>query len=104
MDLTYDVYFNDKDGASIPFVTSYGAKDNIFVGAFHDATDFNLAANANSNRDISFTDNNMERAIRLNDEKSKGQLKLNILNGIMQVQIGAFIIDIPFEFYNVPVS
>jgi hypothetical protein len=54
--------------------------------------------------DSDFTGSDLETGIRLNEEYQKGQLKLDIRNGVMDVKIGDFNIQVDFAQENVPVT
>ncbi len=104
--ITYEIYFNDPDGASF-YILSYPPKNNIYLTTIEEnyTTPVGVAGDSTTSLTASYTSSNVEMAIRLNDEyNSKNQLHIDIRSGTMVVQIGEFEITLNFAFSNVYVS
>ena len=103
--LDYEVYFDDADGCYIPPVgPNYAPENHIFITYIDNSSSVEINANSEQILQESVNINNKELAFRLNDEKNKGNLKIDITNGIMHVLIGEFSIEIEFSFSKIPVS
>ncbi len=101
--ITYDIYFDDPDGASF-YIVSYPPKDNIYITTITEnyTTPVGVSGNGTASLTASYTSSDVELAVRLNDEyNSKNQLHIDIRSGTMVVQIGEFEITLNFEFNNV---
>jgi uncharacterized protein DUF3712 len=98
--------YNDLDGASIVFPpASYPAANNITITPIS-FTSWSLVLPASgSNSDIElFNGNNLEQAIRLNDEYLKQQLRVNIYDGSVTIMIGSYSIQSDVVIENVLVT
>lgn len=101
----FKVYFDDPDGVSYMGV-SFPAKSNIFLTTIDEVVNPVMQFNSAESKDYStdFTGSNVENGFRLYDENSKGQLKLDIRQGKMDIEIGDFDVQVDFSQENVPVS
>ncbi|MBD3193283.1 MAG: hypothetical protein GF308_21795 [Candidatus Heimdallarchaeota archaeon] len=104
--------YDDLDGASysIPFVDSwsYPAKNDIFLTDLDfdwSTTPLELASYGNASDYYQFSDSDIEQGIRLYDEYvDKNQLYVDVVQGIVTIQIGSFEISITVEIYDIFVT
>lgn len=101
--MSYDIYFDDDDGASMwPY--SYPPRNDIFLATVtHDYSSDYLeiqgSSTATVNAQVSISDT--ELAVRLYDEYYvDNDLHVDILNGQLTVRLGAFEITLAFSFTN----
>ena len=108
--MVYDVYFDDADGAALVFmgqnILNYNARNGIKVTTIDETPTPALGFNASEEKgyETVFVGNDVETGVRLDDEYKQDQLALHLLNGEMTLEIGAFTVDVPFEFRNVHVD
>jgi len=101
--------YDDDDGAyyEIPFVASwtYSSLTNISLTPL----DFNwtaaprtIAGEGSIQESFTFSGSNIEQGIRLYDEYfTKNQLYVDIINGVVTIQIESFELAIPIEIYDI---
>ena len=103
--LSYDLYFDDDDGASIFGFPTYGPRSNIYLTTMtHNYTSNPLELASNSTQDINdqFTSSDVELAVRLYDEYYvDNDLYIDIRNGKLTVMLGPFQITLSFEFEDI---
>ncbi|MGQ4915594.1 MAG: DUF3712 domain-containing protein [Candidatus Asgardarchaeia archaeon] len=108
--LSYELYFDDKDGARVDLVLvvyQYSPKDHVYIDTVTQnltTTPISLAANTTTTISQQVSSSDTELCVRLYDEyELKNQLKVDVINGVMYLQIGAFEVKVSFEFYDVPI-
>lgn len=108
--MVYDVYFDDADGAALVFmgqnILNYNARNNIKLTTIDESPDPAVSFDASEEKGYQavYVGNDIETGVRLDDEYKQDQLDLDLLNGEMTLEMGAFTIDVPFEFRNVHVN
>ena len=104
--IQYDIYFDDDDGADFMGILSYGPKNNIFVGPIDEdvAPDLHFNPGQSQGYSSTYSGSDIETGIRLDDEHNKGKLDMDLLNGVMSLDIGNFSIDVPFQLLDVHVD
>ena len=109
--LYYDIYYDDPDGArgtiSGIFTYSYSPAYNIYVTTINKTlttTPIEMPPDNSTTISEQITLTDMELVLRMYTDYQNEKLYVNILNGLMTLQIGVFTVQVPFEFTQVHVS
>ncbi len=98
--LTYDVYYDDNDGASY-LLLNYPPKDNIYLDTINDSNTYEVGATSATSMIAHIVSSDTENAIRLYDEYyTDNDLHVDITGGSVTVRIGAFDVVLHFAYTN----